>query len=287
MEERLTASVENQPDANGLVTEAHIRFELGQFDLFPFLQRRAEKIPGFGVEPGNWVASAPRLFGDTYLTLGLNDLARSWMVGRYDDAIFLNERRYDAAIEFLKAEFETTKDKPTHYYRWHPDVISSLAEAYLYAGRYEELTSFFDSLSWEWGLPPLPGCCLTNPPWPEVAYAFALLQTGRTEQGHEWLAHMSEELEDRLAQGIDVPNHYYELARIRVMQERIPEAFAAMERAIEKGWRRWYFDLDPILEPLRTLPEFAALKARYDADIARMRDVVTVALAADISDTTP
>ncbi len=280
LEERLEASIQNQPTANGLVTEAHMRFELGQFDLFPFLQRRAEEIRGFGVEEGNWIASAPRLFGDTYLTLGLKDLARRWMVGRYDDATFLSEGRYDEAIEFLEAEFEAGNDKPIYSYRWHLDIIASLVEAYLYAGRYDELTAFLDALSWQWGLFPLPGCCLTNPPWPEVAYTFALFQTGRASQGQEWLAHMSEELEDRLAQGIDVPNHYYELARIRAMQGRVPEAFAAMERAIEKGWRRWYFDLDPILEPVRKLPEFAALKARYVADIARMRDVVAAALAA-------
>jgi tetratricopeptide (TPR) repeat protein len=281
LEERLETSIQNQPTANGLVTEAHIRFELGQFDLFPFLQRRAEEIPGFGVEEGNWIVSAPRLFGDTYLTLGLKDLAGRWMVGRYDDAIFLSEGRYDEAIEFLKTEFETGKDKPIFWYRWHPDIIASLVEAYLYAGRYDELTAFLDALSWQWGLFPLPGCCLTNPPWPEVAYTFALFETGRTEQGQEWLAHLNVDLEDRLAQGIDVPNHYYELARIRAMQGRVPEAFAAMERAIEKGWRRWYFDLDPILEPIRKLPEFAVLKMQYDADIARLHDVVAVALAAD------
>ncbi len=92
---------------------------------------------------------------------------------------------------------------------------------------------------------------------------------------------LSDELEDRLAQGIDVHNHYYELARIRVIQGRVPEGFSAMERAIEKGWRCWYFDLGPILEPIRALPEFAALKTRYDADIARMRDAVAVGLAAN------
>jgi len=281
LEERLKAMLANAPDANGLVSEAHIRFELGLFDLFPFLQRRAEEIPGFGIEEGNWIASAPRLFGDTYLTLGLQDLARSWMVGRYDDAIFLSEARYDEAIEFLKAEFETGKDKPIFSYRWHSDIIASLVEAYLYAGRYDELTAFLDALSWQWGLFPLPDCCLTNPPWPEVAYTFALFETGRAKQAQEWLDHMSDELEDRLAQGIDVPNHYYELARIRAMQGRVPEAFAAMERAIEKGWRRWYFDLDPILEPIRKSPEFAALKARYDTDIAGKRDVVAAELAVD------
>jgi tetratricopeptide (TPR) repeat protein len=281
LEERLEASIQNQPTANGLVTEAHIRFELGQFDLFPFLQRRAEEIPGFGVEEGNWIASAPRLFGDTYLTLGLKDLAGRWMVGRYDDAIFLSDGRYDEAIEFLKTEFETGKDKPIYSYRWHPDIIASLVEAYLYAGRYDELTAFLDALSWQWGLFPLPDPSLTNPPWPEVAYTFALFQTGRATEGQEWLAHLNVDLEHRLAEGIDVPNHYYELARIRAMQGRVPEAFAAMERAIEKGWRRWYFDLDPILEPIRKLPEFAVLKMQYDADIARLHDVVAAALAAD------
>lgn len=206
------------------------------------------------------------------------------MVGLYDDAIFLSEGRYGEAIEFLKIEFETGKDRLIFTYRWHPDIVASLVESYLYAGRYEELTTFFDGLSWNWELPPLPGCCLTNPPWPEVAYIFALFQTGREAQAQEWLAHMSEELEDRLARGIDVPNHHYELARMRVMQGRTPEAFVALERAIDKGWRRWYFDLDPILEPVRQLPEFAALKARYDADISRMRDIVAAELAANPSD---
>ena len=52
--------------------------------------------------------------------------------------------------------------------------------AYLYAGRYEELAAFIDELSWRWWRPGLPSCCLTNPPWPEMAYTFALFNTGRT-----------------------------------------------------------------------------------------------------------
>lgn len=291
LEERLKVSIQNQPDAGGLVVEAFIRFQLGQFDRFPSLQHRADVIPGFGVEPGNWVASAPRHFGDTYLTLGLKDMARHWLMGRYDDAIFISEGRYGEAIEFLKTEFETGKGKPLFMYRWQPDILASLAEAYLYAGRYEEMTTYFDAAYYEicgddwasrcWELPRLPKAPTANPPWSEVAYTFALFRTGRMEQAREWLDHMNAELEDRLAQGIDLPNHYYELARIRAMQGRVAEAFAAMERAIDMGWRRWYFDLDPILEPVRELPEFAALKTRYDADIARMRDIVAAGLDAD------
>ena len=281
LEERLQALTKTAPDAGGLVMEAFTRFQLSQFDRFPALQRRADAMPGFGFDPGSWIASAPRHFGDTYLTLGLEDMAHYWLMGRYDDAIFISEGRYGEAIEFLKVEFETGKNKVIFFYRLQADITASLVEAYLYAGRYEELTAFLDATSWQPGLSPLPLYNVTNPPWPEAAYTFALFRTGRTDQAQEWLDHMSAALEDRLAQGIDLPNHYYELARIRAMQGRIPEAFAAMERAIEKGWRRWYFDLDPILEPGRALPEFTALKARYDADIARMRDIVAAGLAAD------
>jgi TolB-like protein len=285
IDKRIKAMRANSPDANGLVDESHLRFELGQFDRFPALQQRADIIPGFAVESLNWVTSAPRHFGDTYLTLEMSNMARYWlarpmMSGRYDDAILLSEGRFDEAIEFLKIEFERGKGKPIYTYRWHPDIIASLIEAYLYAGRYEELNDFFETLEWGPRLFPLPNCCVTNPPWPEVAYNFALFQTGRNEQALEWLAQMVDELEHRLAEGIEVPNHYYELARLRVMQGRIPEAFAAMERAIDLGWRRWYFDLDPILEPIRKLPDFADLKVRYDADIQRMRDKVEQELSA-------
>lgn len=286
LEQLLATSVRNQPTAGGLVTEAFIRSQLGQFDRFPDLQRRADMIPGFAVEEGFWIASAPRHFGDVYLTLGLEDMANQWMADLYGDTILLSEGRYGEAIEFLKDELETVNNmrKGIYMYRWRGDIVASLAEVYLYSGQYAELAVFFDGLSWTWEIPSLPRVDVTNPPWPEVAYTFALFQAGRDDQAQEWLAHMSDELEDRLAQGVDVPNHYYELARLRSMQDRFPEAFTALEMAIEKGWRRWYFDLDPILEPVRALPEFAELRARYDDDIARMRDVVTAELAANPPD---
>ena len=103
------------------------------------------------------------------------------MTGRYDDAILMSEGRYDEAIEFLKLELEQVKGKAIFMSRWLFDVDASLVEAYLYSGRYEDLAIYIDALSWRWSLPSLPGCCLTNPPWPEVAYTFALFRTGRTE----------------------------------------------------------------------------------------------------------
>ena len=57
--------------------------------------------------------------------------------------------------------------------------------------------------------------------------------------------------------------------------------FAALERAIDMGWRRWYFDRDPILQPIRELPEFEELQKHYDEDIARMRELVLEDFAAN------
>lgn len=282
IEERIEVANRLWPDANGLATEAHLMFEMGRFERFPELQRRADTIPGFGVS--DWYASVPRHFGDTYLTLGLPDLARQWMtdaemVARYDDVILMSEGKYEEAMDFLRSQIDTSRDRAPYAYRWYPDIVASLVEIYLYQGRNDELVAFFDGLGWSPGLFPLPNCCLTNPQWPEVAYAFALFETDRDEQAQQWLAALIEQMEHRLDQGIRVPNHYYELARMRVMEGRIADAYSALETAIDLGWRRWYFELDPILEPVRQLPEFAVLKAKYDADIERMRELVAAEVA--------
>ena len=281
IDEQNAANLALWPEANGLITEAHLNMELGRLERIVHWQSRAKTLPGFGVEPGRWVTSAPRLFGDTYLTLGLPDRARPWMTnpdmaGRYNDAILMYERRYDEALDFLLDVLAEAKEKASNpfSFRWDEDVVASIVEAYLYDEDYDQLAAYLSGHDPGTSLFPLPRPAWTNPPWPEIAYTFAMFQTGQTERGAEWLATLAEQLEHRLAEGIVVPNHFYELARIRIMQDRVPEAFTAMETAIDLGWRRWYFELDPILEPIRQLPEYAVLKGRYDADIARMRAIV-------------
>lgn len=277
IEDRIVVSNRLWPDANGLATEAHLMFELGRFERFAELQRRAEALPGFGVD--DWYASVPRHFGDTYLTLGLDKMARLWMteprmVARYDDVMSLYFGDFDGSAEFLKQEIENSRNRPPFAYRWYPDIVASLVETYLYQDHYPELVNFFEGLGRSPGLFPLPSCCLTNPPWPEVAYAYSLFKIGRDDEAQEWLDSMATQMEDRLEQGIRVPNHYYELARLRVMQGRVDDAFVALETAIDLGWRRWYFDLDPILDPIRDLPKFVELQARYQSDIETKRNFI-------------
>lgn len=279
---RLEASNRLWPDANGLTTEAHLVFELGRFDQLPELERQARVIPGYGVS--DWYASAPRHFGDSYLALGLIDEARDWltapgMVASYDDVLLLHASDFDGAAAFLIEQLETGRDRPPFAYRWYPDIVASLAETYLYARRYEELVMFLEGLGWGSGLPPLPNCCLTNPPWSEVAYAHALAETGRGERAAEWLESLATQLGDRLDQGVHVPNHYYELARVRALQGRTDDAFTALETAINLGWRRWYLDKDPVLDTIRAHPGYAELRARYQADIDAQRDAVVGAPA--------
>ena len=156
--------------------------------------------------------------------------------------------------------------------------MASLVETYLYARRYDDLVAFFAELDWGPGLPPLPNCCLTNPPWPEVAYAQALFETGRGEEATEWVETLAAQLEERLNEGIRIPNHYYELARIRALQARTDDAFAALETAIDSGWRRWYLDRDPILDPVRAQPTYDDLRARYRRIIDTQRDAVVAVL---------
>ena len=55
---------------------------------------------------------------------------------------------------------------------------------------------------------------------------------------------------------------------------------SALETAINLGWRRWYLDNDPILDPVRTHPGYAELRTRYQADIDAQRDAVVATLGA-------
>ena len=59
--------------------------------------------------------------------------------------------------------------------------------------------------------------------------------------------------------------------QIYALQGEKQKALSALQRAIDEGWRRlwWYFlKQDPILELLHDEPEFQAMVAEIEADMA-------------------
>jgi hypothetical protein len=59
--------------------------------------------------------------------------------------------------------------------------------------------------------------------------------------------------------------------KIYALQGDMQKAFSALQQAIDEGWRNlwWYYlRLDPILESLHDEPEFQAMVAEIEADMA-------------------
>jgi hypothetical protein len=63
-----------------------------------------------------------------------------------------------------------------------------------------------------------------------------------------------------------------EIASIYAMRNDRATALKWMQRAYERGWRHHYSSIiDPMLENLRSEPEFQRLMAQMKSDIAKMR----------------
>ena len=64
-------------------------------------------------------------------------------------------------------------------------------------------------------------------------------------------------------------------ARIHVLRGQQREALALLQQAQQSGWRgplwRYYRDFDPVLAPVRNDPEFKAVFAAIERDMARQR----------------
>lgn len=273
LDEMLETTRDNQWDEAMLTAEAFFRFRLGQLERFAELERRSLEIEDYRAI---WVRNARGFFGSAYLTLGMRDKAAEWMGGLYDDALHLSDGRTGEAISFLEAEWKKIEQaggrrEPFWAFRAERDISGWLLQAYAHAGRSKDIIGLYESLNLPPGLPVLPRMTRMHPPWHTVIYAWALEQAGEAEKAGELVGALLAELDDRFGQGLDIPHFHWERARLYALQGRNDEALAALETAVEKGWRRWYIGLGPVLEPVRALPGYAALQARYDADIERMR----------------
>ena len=288
LERTIEESRGNQWQAGALMNEAFVQFQLGRMHRLAALELASDNIAGYR---DAWAISARGRFGAAYLTLGLLDKAREWTAGQYDDAFLITAGQYGDAIAFLEKEWAAIeaaggRREPVWVFRYKYDIAAWLVHAYVLAGRYREAVAFYDEVGYDGRLvydrrlQTLARGERMNPPWAEIPYVYALRKTGDGEKAAELLALFHAELEDRLSQGIDLADHYFELARILVLEGDLEGGLGALETAIDKGWRRWYLDFDPVLEPVRALTGYAPLKASYDADIARQRALAEATLEA-------
>ncbi|MGH8495863.1 MAG: tetratricopeptide repeat protein [Gammaproteobacteria bacterium] len=109
-----------------------------------------------------------------------------------------------------------------------------------------------------------------------VGYAYALQQLGEPERAEQVLEATLKFLQRQPRLGLVG----YGIADVEtlVLMGRPEQALARLREAIDDGWRSpwtkdgWSLDNDPYLVELHDEPEFRAIVAEVDVDIARMRD---------------
>jgi hypothetical protein len=68
---------------------------------------------------------------------------------------------------------------------------------------------------------------------------------------------------------------YFELdylaARIDALEGEPSDSLAALSRAVDKGWREWWTESDPLLDPLHGREDFQAIVDTIRSDLARQK----------------
>jgi TolB-like protein/Tfp pilus assembly protein PilF len=263
-------SIEVDPDfSNGYFWIAsHYRNPEGQLDEAVRWFRK-----GLSVDPGN--PGYTFSLGLVFLDLGDLDRAEYWIERSIElaqedvapslamQALHLYRGDLTTALEYGRKAFETGTYLPFEIHSFQPVRIHEMR-----AGRYREARVAFEKIAPE----------LLDEDSPEIgnrnyraAIDLALIssKTGEQERA-DWL------LESSLQYIQQIPRlggDGYAVAdvQIYVLQGDKRKALSALQRAIDEGWRTgWWFDLkyDPILESLHDEPEYQAMIAEIEADMA-------------------
>lgn len=159
-------------------------------------------------------------------------------------ALLIVAEDYDALVAYAEAAL----DEPTG----DPETACNLAVAYLLAGdpgraraQYENacgylLESVNDAVVWSWRYPH------------GLLYADALIRDGEFDKARPLLDEYLERLESLRSQGLVNPALDYLIAGTRCLLGEREAAAAALERALEGGFRhRWWAAHDPTVSALR------------------------------------
>jgi tetratricopeptide (TPR) repeat protein len=226
---------------------------------------RAKGIP---LDPGSSRKST--WLGLLFLDLGDFDRAESWIERSLElgpESFWPNLAMHD--LHLYRGDEAAALDYERRAFAFYPRFVPTvLRDHELRAGRYSEARALYEESYPELlneGDPTIDG---SN--W-EMAIDLALVLSKAGDQGHadlllnRSLGHI--QTLPRLGRsGYGIAD-----AQIYALQGDKQKALSALQRAIDEGWRRfwWYhLKLDPTLDSLHDEPEYQAMVAEIEADMA-------------------
>jgi tetratricopeptide (TPR) repeat protein len=225
------------------------------------------------VDPGNPDHSA--FLGMLFMTLGDLDRAEYWSERSIElgpesffpnlamELLHLYRGDLSAALEYGRRVFEIG-----HYWAFLFSSFEPVRVHEMRAGRYLEARAAFEKIAPE----------LLNEDSPKIGsrnyraaidLALILSKTGESERA-DWLLETSLQYIQRIprlgAQGYDIAD-----VQIYALRGDEQKALSTLRQAIDEGWREsWWYHLkyDPTLESLHDEPEYQAMVAEIEADMA-------------------
>lgn len=196
-------------------------------------------------------------------------------LGRAGEArTYLTETLHEVALSEGKMAEALTVAREARAARPEDELgVIALARTQIRAGDYVPARELLEPLApgWEDGQGALfarSHFIFWDPSIAAIDLAIARLGTGDEAGAKELLAASAAHFDHLRAEGLDHAGITWQEARILALEGQGEEAMAALERAIDQGWRSWQTSSAPALETLHGDPGFEALTERIRSLVA-------------------
>ena len=219
-----------------------------------------------------------------YLSLGDLDEARHWasLASELDplDGDTMNAeinvrvaaRDFEQVVPYIEEKFAIQQSRD------NPFFITLMGMISLIQGKKELAKVYFDEY-----LEFYAGNVYTssNNYWSSLWVTYFLLNHGQAQQhqlARSALVEIGENLQQAFDSGFVTPDLYYALAQLEAINGRQDESLAALQQAVDSGWRaQWLARVDPLLAMVRNHPGFFPLMQKLDAtmkaELTKLKDM--------------